>query len=376
MPGDYEEKLEALLQALRSTLAAEVERIASVGSFVFDPVTKISAWSCELRRIIGIPESEQAGTEALLRRVHPDDRDMLVQLSARPGTVGQKLHFQQRLLRESGEVRHLDVIGETIKLPQHPNPLFIGTVRDVTERTRAETLIAEHERRLGEMRSEVLFLARQSAMATMAATLAHEINQPLTAIANYAALLARLPLDAGREADLRAAAAGVGESALRAGTIMRRMRALMERGEVVREKCDMDELIRKAAHHLTLLRDPGVTLALDCGESAWVDPVQIEQVLANLVRNGLEAGELSGARAVTITTACSGPRILVSIEDRGPGIPDAVLRDFFGSRASAKPMGMGIGLSICKTIIEAHRGSIWAENVEGGARISFALPVA
>ncbi|NIJ21779.1 PAS domain S-box-containing protein [Sphingomonas naasensis] len=376
MPGEYEKQLEDLLQVLRSTLAAEVERIASVGSFAFDPVTKVSAWSGELRRIVGVPETEQPGLEALLRRVHPDDREMLLQLSSRPGTVGEKLHFHQRLLREDGEVRHLDVIGETIKLAQHPNPLFVGTVRDITEPTRAETLIAEHERRLGEMRSEVLFLARQSAMATMAATLAHEINQPLTAIANYAAVLERLPFEPAREADLKAAVAGVGTSALRAGTIMRRMRALMERGEVVREKCDMDDLIRKAATHLTLLRDPGVTLDLHCGRCAWIDPVQIEQVLANLVRNGLEAGDLSGTRAVTVTTACSGPKILVSVEDRGPGIPEDALRDFFESRASAKPMGMGIGLSICKTIIEAHRGSIWAENIENGARISFSLPVA
>lgn len=376
MPGDYEEKLEALLQTLRATLANEVERIASIGSFVFDPVAQVSAWSSELRRIIGVPETEPAGVEALLQRVHPDDRDMLLQLSARPGTVGEKLHFQQRVLHPGDEVRHLDVIGETIRLAEHPNPLFIGTVRDITERTRAEMLIAEHERRLGEMRSEVLFLARQSAMATMAATLAHEINQPLTAIANYAAALARLPLEPTREADIRAAVAAVGESALRAGTIMRRMRALMERGEVVREKCDMDDLIRKAATHLTLLRDPGVTLDLQCGQAAWIDPVQIEQVLANLVRNGLEAGDLSGTRAVIITTACSGPKILVSVEDRGPGIPTTDPREFFESRASSKPMGMGIGLSICKTIIEAHHGSIWAENVEGGARISFALPVA
>jgi two-component system sensor kinase FixL len=226
-----------------------------------------------------------------------------------------------------------------------------------------------------EMQSELNFLSRQSAMSTMAAVLAHEINQPLTAITNYASGLRRI---AGAEDPASPISQGLAEietSALRAGDIIRRMRAIAQRGEVKKEQIDFDGLARSAVRFAGIVCE-GTSIAFDCRAKGLVlaDRIQIEQVLVNLVKNACEAMEGADEKLATISTADGADCVTICISDTGPGIaPDPHL---FEAAVSGKAYGMGIGLSICRTIVEAHHGRIWVERPSRGARFCFSLPKA
>ncbi|MES2443032.1 MAG: PAS domain S-box protein [Pseudomonadota bacterium] len=249
--------------------------------------------------------------------------------------------------------------------------LFTGFIRDLTEKQRSEL-------RLKELQSELIHVSRLSAMGTMASTLAHELNQPLTAIANYLEasrdLLVRPELDARTGAMLVEAVEESAKEALRAGHIVRRLRDFVSRGDVEKHVEDLAHLIDEASR-LALIgaRERGVRATFDldpAAASVLVDRVQVQQVLVNLVRNAIDALAGCEVRDVTISSAPDARGMVrVSVADTGPGIDPAIASQLFEAFASTKESGMGLGLSICRTIVEAHGGRIWAEARAGGGTV-------
>ena len=251
---------------------------------------------------------------------------------------------------------------------------FTGFVRDLTERQQTEA-------RMQELQSELVHVSRLTALGEMASALAHEINQPLSAIANYlkgsSALLRRadVPLDKVGDAVERAAA-----EALRAGEIIRRLRDFVARGETERRVESLSKLIEEAsALALVGAKQHGVRVSMDFDprvDRVMVDKVQIQQVVLNLIRNAIDS--MAGSPSPRLDIAVlrdEDSRALVAVSDSGPGISAEALERLFQPFFTTKVTGMGVGLSISRTIVEAHGGHLRAGNrEEGGARFEFTLP--
>jgi two-component system sensor kinase FixL len=246
---------------------------------------------------------------------------------------------------------------------------FTGFVRDLTERQRTEA-------RLQELQSELLHISRLTAMGEMASALAHELNQPLSAIANYMKGSRRLLEGSADQnsAMMRDAMDKAAEQAMRAGQIIRRLRDFVARGESERRLESAKKLVEEAsALALVGAKDQGVRVRFQLDPAAdmvLADKVQIQQVLLNLIRNAIDAMEGSERRELTVGIV-SGPgdQVTISVADTGSGIAPEMMTQLFQPFVTTKRQGMGVGLSISRTIIEAHGGQIWADPNPGGGTI-------
>jgi two-component system sensor kinase FixL len=251
---------------------------------------------------------------------------------------------------------------------------FTGFIRDLTERQKTEA-------RLQDLQSELIHISRLTAMGEMASTLAHELNQPLSAITNYMKGSKRLLETATDERTVmvREAVDHAAEQALRAGQIIRRLRDFVARGESEYRVEGIAKLVEEAcALALVGAKDLGVRVKFEFDrtvELALADRVQIQQVLLNLVRNAIEAMQGCDKRELTVTVAAAaGDTVKISVADTGSGIAPEVAEQLFQPFMTTKHQGMGVGLSISRTIIEGHGGRIWAEpNPGGGTIFSFTL---
>ncbi|MDX9999144.1 MAG: PAS domain S-box protein [Phenylobacterium sp.] len=253
---------------------------------------------------------------------------------------------------------------------------FTGFLRDLSERQ-------ETERRLQDLQSELVHVSRLTSMGEMASALAHELNQPLSAIANYVKGCVRL-LDSGRAdpAKLRTALEQSGEQALRAGQIIRRLRDFVARGEVERRIESLPKLIEEAgALAMVGAKEHGIRVRFDLDRNAELvlaDKVQIQQVVLNLMRNAIDEMHDTPKRNLVVRTkAAPDDMVEVIVSDTGRGISPQVADQLFQPFITTKKQGMGVGLSICRTIVEAHEGRIWVEsNADGGADFHFTLRAA
>jgi two-component system, LuxR family, sensor kinase FixL len=253
---------------------------------------------------------------------------------------------------------------------------FTGFIRDLTER-------AESEARLEEVQGELARLARINELGEMASTLAHELNQPLSAIANYVQGCTRLlkRFDDDLADRMREALEETARQSLRAGQIIRHLREFVTRGETEKQPEDLQQLVEEAAA-LALVgsREAGIRTVFEFGaggRTVLVDRVQIQQVLINLLRNAMEAMRHSDVRELMVRTGAAAQPEFVEIEvsDTGPGLPDDVAQQLFKPFVTTKPGGMGVGLSISKRIVESHGGTIVMErNAQGGATFRFTVP--
>jgi len=251
---------------------------------------------------------------------------------------------------------------------------FTGFIRDLTERQKTEA-------RLQELQSELVHISRLTAMGEMASTLAHELNQPLSAISNYLKgsrrVLDSIPDE--RSEVLRDALDKAADQAMRAGQIIRRLRDFVSRGESERRVESIAKLVEEAsALALVGVKDRGIRVQFRFDPSVdlvLADRVQIQQVLLNLIRNAMDAMETVATRALTITvTPADDSHVEISVADTGSGIDPEVAEQLFQPFVTSKRHGMGVGLSISRAIVEAHGGRIWAEpNPAGGTVFRFIL---
>lgn len=260
-------------------------------------------------------------------------------------------------------------------------PLFTGFIRDLTESQQAE-------RRVADLQAELAHASRVTAMGTLASALAHELNQPLTAIANYLEA-GRDMLDADAPVDrelLREAMAESASQALRAGEIIRSLREFIRRGETIRQPEALRGLLAEGAA-LAFIGVDSRGLDMDISVDPRVDKVlvnrvQLQQVIINLTKNAVEAMAGSPARilrlsAIPAPSPTDAGRVEVIIADSGPGLAPEMSRTLFTPFTTTKPSGMGVGLSISQTIVEGHGGRIWAEPSQwGGTAFHFTLDAA
>ena len=231
------------------------------------------------------------------------------------------------------------------------------------------------------LREQLAHIARVGTLGEMAAGLAHELNQPLAAIHFEASAALELPADEASEG-MRRALVAIGQQSLRAGDIVRRMRTFARRGQAVREPSDMARLIREVLALLAHdLRMHGVTTTETLAETppVLVDRIEIQQVLVNLIRNAMEAMAAvpMAERRVAIETHAHGAHVRVSVADSGPGLDPSIAATLFHPFHSTKPSGLGLGLSICQSLVEAHGGRIGTAPASGrGAVFFFELPAA
>lgn len=349
------------------------------GVVVIDRAGIMTSFSPAAERMFGWTAAEAIGRNVslLMPEPHHSAHDGYIQRYHRTGErriigAGRVVVGQRR----DGSTFPMELaVGET----KGSTPSYTGFIRDLTETQETET-------RLQELQNELVHVSRLTAMGEMASTLAHELNQPLSAIANLLTGSRRL-IDRGREADqakVREAIDKAATQALRAGDVIHRMRDFVRRGASERDVESLSKLIEEASA-LALIgekdRQVDVRLALDpAADAVYADRVQVQQVLLNLIRNGIDAMQdgNSRRRALLITSEVTEEGwSRVSVADTGPGIADEVRERLFQPFMTTKPQGMGVGLSISRSIIEAHGGRIWAEaNPGGGALFRFTLPPA
>ncbi|MCE9650083.1 MAG: PAS domain S-box protein [Parvibaculum sp.] len=253
--------------------------------------------------------------------------------------------------------------------------LFTGFIRDITERQNTES-------RLQEMQAELLHVTRLSAMGQMASALAHELNQPLAANMNYVKAARRTieGVDAPEVVRATEFLDKASAQTARAGQIIRRLRNFIEKGESNRTQENLNKVVEEAvALGLVGAAEANVKVRLELHAALpliSVDKIQIQQVVLNLVRNSFEAMQSVVRRELIVTTAMDGPdAVLVTVCDTGPGLSPEIAEKLFQPFMTTKETGMGIGLSICRSIIESHDGELWATpNAGDGVTFNFRLP--
>lgn len=357
-----EEALRSQESHLRSILSTVPDAMV-----VIDDQGLILSFSAAAEQLFGYSEAELLGANVSMLMPSPDRErhDNYIRRYLETGEkriigIGRVVFAQ----RKDGSTFPMELsIGEATG---EAHPLFTGFIRDLTERQKTEE-------QLESLQSELIHVSRVSAMGTMASTLAHELNQPLTAVANYVEavrdMLARP--DPGDFPMIRDALDDTAKEALRAGHIVRRLRDFVARGEVEKTIEKLPLLINEAAVlGLIGAREKGIAPRFDLDPYAspvLVDKIQIQQVLINLIRNACEAMAASPVRELSVMSRPDERGFVrVIVADTGPGVDAQIAEQLFTAFTSTKSEGMGLGLSICRTIVEAHGGRIWMEPREGG----------
>lgn len=355
---------------LRSIIEAAPDAV-----IVIDEQGLIETFSPTAERLFGYAAAEIVGTNVsrLMPSPYREAHDSYLQRYLRTGErriigIGRVVVGQ----RKDGSIFPMELaVGE---LNADGRRRFTGFVRDLTERQ-------TREKRLQELQDELVHVARLSEMGQMASALAHELNQPLAAISNYLQAGVRLidsPANIGRVREVLRKAS---EQANRAGDIIRRLRQFIEKGESERTAENLAKTVEEAAALAFVgAKEVSVKTTFELAPSlppVWVDKIQIQQVIVNLVRNSIEAMSAVQRRELLVRTAPEGDEAMVMVSDTGPGLPDEVAAQLFQPFVTTKQKGMGLGLSISKSIIEAHGGRMWAEpKPEGGVTFFFTLPFA
>ncbi len=322
---------------------------------VFDPHGTMQSFGTAAERLFGYAADEVVGRNV----------SMLMPPSYREQHDGCLTRYLTTGERKDGSTFPMELsVGEARSAQRR---FFTGFMRDLTDRQQTQL-------RLQALQAEIIHMSRFTALGEMASTLAHELNQPLSAVANYLTgarrLLAGGPSDAipmAREAMERAT-----EQALRAGQIIRHLRDFVARGEIERQPENLGKLIEEAsALALVGIKETGVRVSFELdprAEFVLAAKIQIQQVLFNLIRNALEAMQDTLSRRLLISTRRDDEEAVeVSVADTGPGIAPEIAAQLFQPFKTTKPHGMGVGLSISRTIVEAHHGRLWAEpNPSGG----------
>ena len=358
----------------------EAQRLTHTGAWATDAVPEPLYWSEELFRLYGLDPQQGFPThDQAVQRVHPEDRDRYVQAFHRVIHQKEDSDVEFRTVLPDGTIRNLYGLGHPILNANGDVIEVVGTTVDITERKRAE----EERTRLRQLEADLAHINRVSMMGELAASIAHEVNQPLSGVvSNASACLRWLAGDAPNMEEAREATRRIVRDGKRAGEMIARIRALTKKTEAPREQLDLNETIREV---LALVGDEAkrnsVMIRTRFADDVFPvsgDQVQLQQVVLNLVMNGIEAMSSVGERAreLVITTRNLDPdQVQVTVEDSGTGLDPNTIAKIFDPFYTTKPGGMGMGLSICRSILQAHGGRLWATAKDGpGTAFHFTLP--
>ena len=351
---------------------AEAQRLSHTGSFGWDVPSGKLYWSEETFRIFECDRAKQPTVELVIQRMDPQERARVLETLDRAVQERSNLDFERRLLMPDGTIKNIHIVGRPHFDESGDFVEFVGTVMDVTERRRAE-----------EERQAFAHANPIATMGQLTGSIAHEVNQPIAAARNNAAsalrFLSRSPPDLE---EVREALDCVVSDVDRAGNVIGGIRNLITKTQAPRDDClDINEAIREM---IVLIRGEalknGVSVQMQLEGLPLIqgDRVQLQQVVLNLILNAVEAmSSVDGARReLSISTERRGAdEVLVTVRDSGPGIDPDHLERVFNSFYTTKPSGIGLGLSICRSIIDAHGGRLWAAaNEPRGAAFQFTLP--
>ena len=355
---------------------ADAQRLSHTGSFITDLVGDDHNWSEEAFRIFDFEPGSKVSVQRIRDIIHPEDLPSFESVIAR-GMTGENVTFAFRIASGPGAIKHVRGVAHVVERVSG-RPLFIGALQDVTESKVAEEA-------LDRARSELAHVARVSTVSALTASIAHEVNQPLSGIITNAGTCLRMlaadppDVDGARETARRTLRDGN-----RASDVITRLRALFSRREFTLEPLDINDVTREVValsisdrqrNRVVLQSEFANDLPMITG-----DRIQLQQVVLNLLRNASDAmGTVNDRpRQLLIKTAQDADdRVRVTVRDTGVGLDVENMNKLFDAFYTTKVEGMGIGLSVSRSIIEKHHGRLWAEPNDGpGATFSFSIPAA
>ncbi len=368
--------------ALRQTEAylEEAQRLSHTGSWAWNVARRENVhWSQEHYRLFGLdPESKSPSFETAFQRIHPEDRAMFNNAVDRAIRERSDFEVEFRIVLPDGSTRYIRSVGHPVFSASGELVEFVGTGIDITERRQAE----KERERLRQVQADLAHINRATTMGELTASLAHDINQPITAAATDARTclrwLAREQPDIG---EARESAARMVNAVTRAADIISRLRQLFKKGAPQTDLVDVSEVIQEM---VVLLRSEAsrhsVSILTELSKDlprVVADRVQLQQVLMNLMLNGIEAmqdAKTEGQLTIRALMAEHG-QLLISVADTGVGVSPEQADQIFNAFFSTKAQGTGMGLSISRSIVESHGGRLWATPNSGrGATFSFTLP--
>lgn len=372
-------KREAQLRRSQAQLVA-AQRISSTGSFTFDIQRDENIWSEEFYRILDLDPSLKPSIDAVRERVHPEDLE-LFDTEMQRGLAGDGADFIFRIVTTDASVKFIRGLAR-VSHDIEDYPVFMGTVQDITNSKRAEDALRRGEEALTKAREDLAYVSRAMTISALTTSIAHEVSQPLSGIlANANTCLRLLARDPPNVAAASETARRTIRDTMRATEVIKRLRVMFNRQIPVMEETNLNEITREViALSSKDMRDRSiaVTVQLDPGVPTITgDRIQLQQVILNMLLNAAEAmADIEGPRSMVVRTHSDavGSTVL-SIADVGIGIPAENADKLFEAFFTTKRNGMGIGLSISRSIIENHGGVMWAEMNNGpGATVAFSIP--
>ena len=354
---------------------AEAQRLSRTGSFGWSVSSGEIFWSEESFRIFGYDKALSATVGMVLQRVHPEDLALVQRTIDRASSDGKDFDLEHRLLMPDGSVKHVRAVAHAVT-DSTGNLEFIGALMDVTAAIRAEE-------ELHKAQTELAHVMRVTTLGELTASIAHEVNQPLAAvITNAEACLRWLDRGTPNLDEARRSVEWIIKDGKRAGEVIRRVRALSKKTDIQKLPIDINDVVSEV---IALVRrelfSRRVSLRMELAPALPVvlaDRVQLQQVIINLVVNGIEAMQpvTDRPRELVIRSGQhNSDRVFVAVQDSGVGVDPENVNRLFTAFFTTKPGGLGVGLSICRSIIEAHEGRLWASrNMGRGATFQFTLP--
>ena len=359
---------------------AQAQRLSHTGSFGWNVLSGEVYWSDETYRIFEYETMTKPTLQMAIDRCHPDDRMRLQQVLERAAMEKSDFTVEHRLMMPDGSVKHIRAVAR-LSVGEDPQSwVYVGAVIDITERKRAE---GEHER-LRQLEADLAYMNRLTTMGELTASITHEINQPLAAIVTQSeAALRFLERDEPDLVEALDSLSSIRQDGMRAGEVIRGLRALARKSGPQLTRLDIDDVIGQVlaiARGELLRHDVVLRTELASGERPVLgDRVQLQQVLLNLIMNGVEAmkGVTERARELSVSSMLAEPGgVLVTIQDTGAGLDPAVAERMFQPFFTTKSDGLGMGLAICRSIVEAHGGRLWVSpRAPHGADVRFTVPV-
>jgi PAS domain S-box-containing protein len=366
---------EAALKRSEAFLA-QAQRLSSTGSFLWRIATDEITFSEQSKRIFAFDQAEPVTLELIGSRVHPEDIPMLSETIALARSDRRDLDYEIRLLMPDHSIKYLHTIAQGTR-DQDGQLEYFGAIQDVTERRLSEEALAN-------ARSELTRVARVTSLGTLTASIAHEVNQPLSGIiTNASTCLRMLGADRPNVDGARETARRTIRDANRASEVITRLRALFSNKRTAAESVDLNEATREVIALLRgELQGSRVVLRVDLADDLpplTADRIQLQQVVLNLILNASDAMSrvVDRPRQLVVRTERDGERaVRLTVRDAGVGLDPQSLDKVFDAFYTTKAGGMGIGLSVSRSIIERHHGHLWAAPNEGpGATFAFSIPL-